>query len=42
MRVVQENLGDAVALRFGKENASALITALEKRAGVEVKANPQL
>jgi 3-hydroxyisobutyrate dehydrogenase-like beta-hydroxyacid dehydrogenase len=38
MRVVQENLGDAVALGFGKENASALVKALEKRAGVEVKA----
>ena len=33
LRVVQENLGDAVALGFGKENASALIKALEKRAG---------
>ena len=42
LRVVQENLGDAVALGFGKENASALIKALEKRAGVEVKAKPQL
>ena len=40
LRVVQENLGDAVALGFGKENASALIKALEKRAGVEVKAKP--
>ena len=38
LRVVQKNLGDAVALGFGKENASALIKALEKEAGVEVKA----
>jgi hypothetical protein len=28
----------AVALGFGKENASAVIKALEKVAGVEVKA----
>jgi 3-hydroxyisobutyrate dehydrogenase-like beta-hydroxyacid dehydrogenase len=40
LRVVQQNLGDAVALGFGKENVSALIKALEKRAGVEVKAKP--
>jgi 3-hydroxyisobutyrate dehydrogenase-like beta-hydroxyacid dehydrogenase len=38
LRVVQKNLGSAVALGFGKENASALIKALEKEAGVEVKA----
>ena len=38
LHVVQENLEDAVALGFGKENASALIKALEKEAGVEVKA----
>ena len=38
LRVVQENLEDAVALGFGKENASAVIKALEKKAGVEVKA----
>jgi 3-hydroxyisobutyrate dehydrogenase-like beta-hydroxyacid dehydrogenase len=38
LRVVQENLENAVALGFGKENASALIKTLEKRAGVEVKA----
>jgi len=33
-----KNLASAVALGFGKENASALIKALEKEAGVEVKA----
>jgi 3-hydroxyisobutyrate dehydrogenase-like beta-hydroxyacid dehydrogenase len=38
LRVVQQNLEDAVDLGFGKENASALIKALEKKAGVEVKA----
>ena len=38
LRIVQKNLEDAVALGFGKENASAVIKALEKRAGVEVKA----
>jgi 3-hydroxyisobutyrate dehydrogenase-like beta-hydroxyacid dehydrogenase len=37
LRVVQKNLEDAVALGFGKENASALIKALEREAGVEVK-----
>src|SRR6476659_653783 len=36
--VVEKNLESAVALGFGKENASALIKALEKEAGVEVKA----
>ena len=38
LRLVQKNLASAVALGFGKENASALIKALEKEAGVEVKA----
>jgi 3-hydroxyisobutyrate dehydrogenase-like beta-hydroxyacid dehydrogenase len=38
LRVVGKNLEDAVALGFGKENASAVIKALEKEAGVEVKA----
>ena len=38
LRVVQKDLGDAVTLGFGKENASALIKALEKQADVEVKA----
>jgi len=37
LRVVQKNLGSAVALGFEKENASAVIKALEKEAGVEVK-----
>jgi 3-hydroxyisobutyrate dehydrogenase-like beta-hydroxyacid dehydrogenase len=37
MRVVEKNLAAAVALGFGNENASALIKALEKPAGVEVK-----
>jgi 3-hydroxyisobutyrate dehydrogenase-like beta-hydroxyacid dehydrogenase len=37
LRVAQKNLESAVALGFGKENASALIKALEKEAGVEVK-----
>ena len=37
LRVVQKNLEDAVALGFGKENASALIKAVEREAGVEVK-----
>jgi 3-hydroxyisobutyrate dehydrogenase-like beta-hydroxyacid dehydrogenase len=39
-RVVQKNLEDAVGLGFGNENASALIKALEKEAGVEVRAKP--
>ena len=38
LAVVKKNLASAVALGFGKENASALIKALEKEAGVEVKA----
>jgi 3-hydroxyisobutyrate dehydrogenase-like beta-hydroxyacid dehydrogenase len=39
LRVVEKNLESAVALGFGKENASAVIKALEKEAGVEVKAS---
>ena len=39
LRVAERNLASAVALGFGKENASALIKALEKEAGVEVKAS---
>src|SRR6266481_4888777 len=38
LRVAEKNLASAVVLGFGKENASALIRALEKGAGVEVKA----
>jgi 3-hydroxyisobutyrate dehydrogenase-like beta-hydroxyacid dehydrogenase len=38
LRVVKKNLALAVALGLGSENASALIKALEKPAGVEVKA----
>ncbi|MEN3370724.1 MAG: hypothetical protein V7609_2867 [Verrucomicrobiota bacterium] len=38
LRVAQKNLESGVALGFGRENASALIKALEKEAGVEVKA----
>jgi 3-hydroxyisobutyrate dehydrogenase-like beta-hydroxyacid dehydrogenase len=38
LHVAKKNLASAVALGFGKENASALIKALEKEAGVEVKA----
>jgi 3-hydroxyisobutyrate dehydrogenase-like beta-hydroxyacid dehydrogenase len=38
LRVAGKNLESAVALGFGEENASALIKALEKEAGVEVKA----
>src|SRR6266436_5636728 len=38
LRVAEKNLASAVALGFGEENASALIRALEKQAGVEVKA----
>jgi hypothetical protein len=37
VRVVEKNLAAAVALGFGNENASALIRALEKEAGIEVK-----
>jgi 3-hydroxyisobutyrate dehydrogenase-like beta-hydroxyacid dehydrogenase len=39
LRVAEKNLKLAVALGFGQENASALIKALEKEAGVEVKAH---
>src|SRR5438132_3482354 len=42
LRVVEKNLASAVALGFGKENASAVIKALEKEAGVEVKARRPL
>jgi 3-hydroxyisobutyrate dehydrogenase-like beta-hydroxyacid dehydrogenase len=38
LRVARKNLESAVTLGFGEENASALIKALEKEAGVEVKA----
>src|SRR5438132_7770956 len=38
LRVAEKNLESAVSLGFGKENASALIKALEKEASVEVKA----
>ena len=37
LRVAKKNLASAVALGFGQENASALIRALEKEAGVEVR-----
>src|SRR5438309_199142 len=37
LRVAEKNLESAVALGFGKENASALIKALEREAGVKVK-----
>jgi 3-hydroxyisobutyrate dehydrogenase-like beta-hydroxyacid dehydrogenase len=37
LRVVKRHLESAVALGFENENASALIKALEKKAGVEVK-----
>jgi 3-hydroxyisobutyrate dehydrogenase-like beta-hydroxyacid dehydrogenase len=40
LRVVQKNLESAVALGFGKENASAVIKALEKQARVEVRHAP--
>jgi hypothetical protein len=38
LRVAEKNLESAVALGFGAENASALIKALEKEVGIEVKA----
>jgi 3-hydroxyisobutyrate dehydrogenase-like beta-hydroxyacid dehydrogenase len=38
LRVAEKNLGSAVALGFGNDNASTLIKALEKEASVEVKA----
>jgi 3-hydroxyisobutyrate dehydrogenase-like beta-hydroxyacid dehydrogenase len=37
LRVAEKNLESVVGLGFGQENASALIKALEKEAGVEVK-----
>jgi hypothetical protein len=37
---VKKNLASAVDLGFGKENASAVIKALEKEAGVEVNVRP--
>jgi 3-hydroxyisobutyrate dehydrogenase-like beta-hydroxyacid dehydrogenase len=37
LRIVEKNLASAVDLGFGKENASAVIKALEKEAAVEVK-----
>src|SRR5467141_349625 len=37
LQVVEKNLAAAVDFGFGNENASALIKALEKEAGVEVK-----
>jgi len=39
LRVVEKNLASAVDLGFATENASALIKALEKEAGIEVKAS---
>jgi 3-hydroxyisobutyrate dehydrogenase-like beta-hydroxyacid dehydrogenase len=42
LRVVEKNLGAAMALGFGRENASALIKALEKEAGVEVNGRRSL
>src|ERR1700751_593285 len=42
LRVAEKNLASAVALGFGNENASALIKALEKEAGVEVKASERV
>lgn len=39
LRVVQKNLESAVALGFGKENASAVIKALERESGVKVQAH---
>jgi 3-hydroxyisobutyrate dehydrogenase-like beta-hydroxyacid dehydrogenase len=38
LRVARKNLESAVTFGFGEENASALIKALEKDAGVEVEA----
>jgi 3-hydroxyisobutyrate dehydrogenase-like beta-hydroxyacid dehydrogenase len=40
LRVVGKNLESTVALGFGKENASAVIKALEKEADIEVKGAP--
>src|ERR1700736_2178023 len=39
LRVAEKNLASAVAIGFGNENASALIKALEKEAGVEINAS---
>jgi 3-hydroxyisobutyrate dehydrogenase-like beta-hydroxyacid dehydrogenase len=39
LRVIKNNLASAVRLGFGNENASAVIKALEKEAGVEAKAS---
>ncbi len=38
LHIAEKNLASAVTLGFGEENASAVIKALEKEAGVEVKA----
>jgi hypothetical protein len=38
LRVVLKNLVRTVAIGFGNENASAAIKALEKEAGIEVRA----
>jgi len=38
LRVVLKNLVRTVAIGFGNENASAVIKALEKEAGIEVRA----
>jgi hypothetical protein len=38
LRVVLKNLVRMVAIGFGNENASAVIKALEKEAGIEVRA----
>ena len=38
LHIAEKNLASAVALGFGTENASALIKALEKEAGFEVRA----
>src|SRR6059036_3109090 len=38
LHIAEKNLASAVDLGFGNENASALIKALEKETGVEVKA----
>jgi 3-hydroxyisobutyrate dehydrogenase-like beta-hydroxyacid dehydrogenase len=37
LRVIKKNLASAVALGFGEENASAVIKALEKESGIEVR-----
>ena len=38
LRVVLKNLVRTVAIGFGNENASAVIKALKKEAGIEVRA----